>query len=878
MLRLSIKTRLALLALLPAVVIVVFAVQQFSDNALRVSRLNQTVSNIQGFQLISKASHFIYSIEKVRRQPDLQVSAAINIEEQGEVISSLHQKFVSNPNTAEYADELKEAMLGVLSGRLSEMDDLGDWAFQQLQNMSRSLLQNHQWYGSDDGIRMQNFIAYLAQLSFWTQKEAWLTNRLVQDPKSRLSQSMFYQAIDRQQQNLDAFLNLGGSYEQVDKLLGLFTSPRYQRNLASRGQLMSGDMSQSDYAAYLKELDFRVQRLQVLIDGFTKQTEQSLLTQVHEQKANIAVISFGVTLVVILLCWLGFSTWFRVNSKLDAIIHTLNALINSEEKQTKVKVDGSDELTIFAQQVNRVVEEMQRQTEEILHAKESAVSANRAKSVFLANMSHEIRTPLNGIMGMTEILSQSELSSHQQEVVDDIDSSSQTLLTLLNDILDLSKIESGRLELSLVEADIREVVYQSMILFQSKATSKQLKFGINLAENIPIRVMVDDHRVKQVVTNLVSNAVKFTESGHVCVDVSYEELLEKERGVLTFKVEDTGIGIDQDKLTTIFEPFTQEDEGVSRQFGGTGLGLAICCQLVSMMGGKLVATSTKGVGTCFEFSIEVEAIPVFGWRSEVINKGLLICSNYDYADQVLKECRLAKINLFGVNNVNEVQAINDDFDVIFLCHSNDANTDEILDNLSFNYDLRRVIICQHHLSTPYENAEKVHAVLTLPFLGNRFKHVIDDLAKVEKTISSDNVTNNVVSSEYRASRSHRRILIAEDNLMNQKIASFFLDKAGYDYLITSNGQEALEAITKGEEFDAILMDCMMPVMDGLTATKEIRRWEKKAGREKTMIIALTASVLEEDIHNCFAAGMDAYLPKPYKSNQLFELFSELKLA
>ncbi|MDF4886875.1 hybrid sensor histidine kinase/response regulator, partial [Vibrio parahaemolyticus] len=194
------------------------------------------------------------------------------IEEQDEVISSLHQKFVSNPNTAEYADELKEAMLGVLSGRLSEMDDLGDWAFQQLQNMSRSLLQNHQWYGSDDGIRMQNFIAYLAQLSFWTQKEAWLTNRLVQDPKSRLSQSMFYQAIDRQQQNLDAFLNLGGSYEQVDKLLGLFTSPRYQRNLASRGQLMSGDMSQSDYAAYLKELDFRVQRLQVLIDGFTKQT------------------------------------------------------------------------------------------------------------------------------------------------------------------------------------------------------------------------------------------------------------------------------------------------------------------------------------------------------------------------------------------------------------------------------------------------------------------------------------------------------------------------------------------------------------------------------------------------------------------------------
>ncbi|MDW2151090.1 response regulator, partial [Vibrio sp. 378] len=151
-------------------------------------------------------------------------------------------------------------------------------------------------------------------------------------------------------------------------------------------------------------------------------------------------------------------------------------------------------------------------------------------------------------------------------------------------------------------------------------------------------------------------------------------------------------------------------------------------------------------------------------------------------------------------------------------------------------------------------------------------------AKLEKNTLRDNVTNIASRAESKISRTHRRILIAEDNLMNQKIASFFLDKAGYDYLITSNGQEALDAITKGEQFDAILMDCMMPVMDGLTATKEIRRWEKKVGCKKTTIIALTASVLEEDIHNCFAAGMDAYLPKPYKSNQLFELFNELKLA
>ncbi|HCG7059696.1 TPA: response regulator [Vibrio parahaemolyticus] len=878
MLRLSIKTRLALLALLPAVVIVAFAIHQFYANSVRVDHLNQTVSNIQGFQLISQASHFIYSMEKDRRQYGQETPLSIEVDVQNNVVLSMHHKFSTNPHTSEYADDLKEAMLGMVSGDLTNTDEVGDWAFQLLQEMSLSLLQNYQLYGNSDGHAMQNFIAYLAQLSYWTQKEAWLTYRLVMDPDAKLNQSVFFQTIDRQQQNLDAFLHLGASYAHVDKLLGLFSSPRYQRNLESRARLMNGDMPRSDYAAYLDELDFRVQRLQMMIEGFTRQAEQSLLTQVNEHKRNVLLITCGVAVVLLLLGWLGVATWYRVNSKIGAIIHALNALVNEEEKEKKVAVDGSDEFTLFAQQVNRVVEEKQRQTHEILHAKESAVAANRAKSVFLANMSHEIRTPLNGIMGMTEILSQSELSPHQQEVVDDIDTSSHTLLALLNDILDLSKIESGRLELSLVEADIREVVYQSVILFQSKATSKQLELDISLDENIPARVMVDDHRIKQIITNLVSNAVKFTEQGYISVDVSYEEALEQGRGSLTFLIKDSGIGIERDKLATIFEPFTQEDEGVSRQFGGTGLGLAICRQLVSMMGGKLVATSTKGVGTCFGFSIEVEALPLFGWHSDVVKIGLFICDNYAYAEQIVQECRLAQIELVGVNSLSEAKALDEDFDVIFLCNDGQMDIDSCLSELAEVYDVRRVVVCQHHLTSSYTNAENVHAVLTQPFLGNRFKHAIEELAKLEKNTLRDNVTNIASRAESKISRTHRRILIAEDNLMNQKIASFFLDKAGYDYLITSNGQEALDAITKGEQFDAILMDCMMPVMDGLTATKEIRRWEKKVGCKKTTIIALTASVLEEDIHNCFAAGMDAYLPKPYKSNQLFELFNELKLA
>ncbi|PQJ49374.1 hybrid sensor histidine kinase/response regulator [Vibrio campbellii] len=878
MIKLSIKLRLALLALLPALVIAAFAVNQFFLNSQRVVQLNQTVSNIQGLKLISEASHFVYEMEKERHQYGEEQPLPIEVKVQRDKALFIYDQFTQNSHTMEYSEDLKRAMLDVISGDLSDTVGSGDWSFRLLQEMSEALVQHYHLFDSDEAHWMQDFIAYLAQLSYWTQKEAWLTYRLVLQPNSVPNQNMFFQAIERQQQSLEGFIKLGTSDEQVEKLLSLYTSPRYLSSIEARGRLLAGEMSQSDYVGYLRDLDHRVQRLQVMTAGFTQQVEHALLVQVSSQKQSIMLMTSAVMVIIVLLCWLGFGTWYRVHSKLDSIIHSLNTLIHEHVKGEKVVVDGNDEFTIFAEQVNRMMEEQNRQTEEILQTKESAISANRAKSVFLASMSHEIRTPLNGIIGMTEILSQSDLSDHQKEVLSDIDTSSHTLLTLLNDILDLSKIESGHLQLSLIETDIREVVYQSVILFQSKATSKRLELNINLDERIPARIKVDDHRIKQIIMNLVSNAVKFTEQGSINIDVNYQESTTQKSVFLTFRVSDTGVGIEQDKLDTIFEPFTQEDEGISRQFGGTGLGLAICRQLVAMMGGQLTASSSKGIGTSFEFSIEVEALPSVGWHSETIRNGLLIGDKCAYSAQIVKECRLASIQLSEVETIDALAESSWDADVIFYCHDGKAELTPIVDELENHVDVSRVIICQHHLATTYTNSERIHAVLTLPFLGNRFRHAIDELAQVEQNAKGYNVTKSAMIHNINQSRTHRRILIAEDNLMNQKIASFFLDKAGYDYLIASNGQEALEAITKGEQFDAILMDCMMPVMDGLTATKEIRRWEKEVGSGKTTIIALTASVLEEDIQNCFAAGMDAYLPKPYKSNQLFELFNELKLA
>lgn len=298
-----------------------------------------------------------------------------------------------------------------------------------------------------------------------------------------------------------------------------------------------------------------------------------------------------------------------------------------------------------------------------------------------------------------------------------------------------------------------------------------------------------------------------------------------------------------------------------------------------MMGGELTATSTKGLGSCFSFTIPIKVLEGSHWSPDEIQRGLLVADSGPYVNQLVGECHVAGIELIKVKEISQARRLNTDFDVVFYFHATGKDLQGELMALEECVSLDKVVLCQPHFATVMLNSDKIHSMLTLPFLGKRFKTCLESLGQKLRqnnvAVLSPNVhiINPAVAHYY--SKNHRRILIAEDNLMNQKIASFFLDKAGYEYMVASNGQEALEAIMYSGRFDAILMDCMMPVMDGITATREIRRWENEQGSDKTLIIALTASVLEEDIQSCFDAGMDAYLPKPYKSNQLYELFDEL---